>query len=46
MVRIREDFYDEPNDDYAEDDPERYIIDKSLSYWNAECCYYGEPEPV
>lgn len=32
-VRIREDFYDEPNDDYTEDDPERYIIDKSLSYW-------------
>ena len=44
MVIIREDFFDEPEDELPEDDPPRYGIDKRLSYWNAECRYYGQPE--
>ena len=44
MIRIREDFFDEPDEDLPEDDPDRFAIDKALSYWNAECRYYGEPE--
>ena len=44
VIIIREDLYDEPDEDYAEDDPQRYQIDKRLSYWHAECRYYGEPE--
>ena len=44
VIRIREDFFDEPDEDRSEDDPDRYAIDKSLSYWNAECRYYGDPE--
>ena len=52
VIRIDEVFYDEPNDDFPddeldeespEDQRERWEVDKRYSTWRGECRLYGDP---